>query len=371
MPNEAPTLRETLQSAMEEHAPEPVEAESVEAPAEAAEPEPAPEEPRTAAERARDEQGRFAPGKAQKEPAAPATPAAAGPQDKAKAAGPGTPPPPGPVAAATPNPAPVKAPQSWRPQVRELAQRLPAEFRPIVEESLKREAETARALQESAQARRLAEQVQQTVGPYEMLARAAGMDSLSYAGSLLQTAAALHTGAPGQRAQIVAHLIRSYAVDPGQVAEALDGQMPQTAQQPQQQPVNIQAEVQRALQSQVEQYQVQSAENSLREFMGTQPQFLTDVWRDMQAVLQSAAASQQNMTYQEAYDRACWMNPEVRGVMESQRAVQAAKAQAPSVAKAKVAGSSIKAQPAERTRPQGDRTLREELEAAVASSRRT
>lgn len=369
MANEAPTLRETLQSAIEEHSTGSVESEGIEtAEEEAGE---ASAEP-VSSIKSRDDQGRFSSGKAQKESDVPAAITAVNAQVKAKAAGPGTPPPESPAAKAEEStPAPIKAPQSWRPQIRELAQRLPAEFRPIVEESLKREAETSRALQESAQSRRLAEQVHQTVAPYEMLARAAGMDPISYAGSLLQTAAALHTGAPAQRAQIVAHLIKSYGVDPGSVADALDGQLPQAATQQQQRPVDIQAEVQRALASQVEQYQVQSAENSLREFMATEPKYLSDVWRDMQAVLHSAAASNQNVTYQEAYDRACWMNPEVRGIMESKKAVQAAKAQAPSIAKAKLAASSVKAAPVERIRPQGERTLREELIAAMAEHSRT
>lgn len=368
------TLREELEAAMAaQEAPEP----EVEAPVEQeAAPEPEPTETATErAERLRDERGRFAAKPEDGSEAAPKSAQKPVAATKAGAPGPakagGVEPPTTPPAAAV-EPAPVKAPQSWKPQVRELAAKLPAEYRPILDEVNRREVETNRVMQESAEARKVAQQTYQALAPYEGIARAAGSDAWSWAGQALQERAVLQMGSPQQKAQVLARFLAEGGEPLVQaVAAVLDGQAPQAAPQQYQQPVNIQAEVQKVLQAQIQQAQATKAERDIEAFKATNPEFLADVAQDMIALFETAGRQGRNLTPQEAYDRACWMNPDVREILEKRKTVEAAKANAPSVAQARRAAVSVKASPAEPVKGKQDRSLREELEAAAAAATRT
>lgn len=366
---DAPSLRDTIESAMSAEA----EPAAVEAPAEveaAPEPVAAAEPQETAAEadqRARDGKGRFAP-KAEAKPVEktapePAKKAAPAPAKAAPVAPPVTPPP---VDAH-----PVKAPQSWKPAVRELAAKLPAEFRPILDEVHRRETETARVLQETSEARKTVEQVRATLQPFEGLARSQGMDAMQYAGSVMQTAAALHMGTPQQKAGIVAQLISVYGIDVDAVNAVMQGQAPaqRSAPAPQQDVSRIvEQEFQRRMQAASE----QKATSDWEAFQATAPEFLDDVKEDMREILELAGRQGRNMTYQQAYDRAVKLNENVAPVLEARRAAEAARAKAPTVQRSKAAAVSIKATPAAAvTRSTGPRSLREDIEAAVAESQRT
>jgi hypothetical protein len=357
--SEAPSLRETLESAIAADAAEaePVAAPVVEAaPESAAQPEPQ-ETAAEAAQRARDEKGRFAP----KAPEAKPEPAAAKPTDPAKPAAEAKPPEPKPEPAAH-----VKAPQSWKPQAREAFAKAPPE---VQQEVMRRESEIARALNETADARKTVEQMRQTLQPYEAIARANGMDAMQYAGSVMQTAAVLHMGSAQQKAALVAQLIGAYGVDVDAVNAAMQGQAPRQAA-PQQAPQDVSALVQQEFQRVAQEAQQQRAASAWEEFQATEPEFLEQVKPAMREILHLAGQQNRNMTYQQAYDRACKLDEEVSAVLDQRKSAAAARAQAPTVQRAKVAGSSIKATPAATAiRPAGPRSLREEIEAAVAAQR--
>jgi hypothetical protein len=376
VPNEAPSLRESIESAMNAQAEaEPVEAAPVEAAAEV--PAPSAEAPNpAAADRARDETGRFAKAeKAAEKPAAAPKGAEKAGTDKAAAAGKGTadgavtpPVPSAPPAQA----APVKVPQSWKPHMRELAAKLPAEFHPLIEESLRRDGEVTRALQETAEARRFAETVQRQLSPFEGVARASGMDVMSYAGSVMQTAAQLFQGPQGGRAELIAKLIKQAGVNPEDVNPYLTGERaaPQQAAPAQPQP-NIDEIVERRLTERDQRAEAERTKQAIAEFTATQPEFLNDVYTDMVAIIEAGKRTGRNVTLQQAYDRACRMNEDVAQVLEKRKATEAARAQAPTVQRAKVAASSIKPSAAAATPRQssGAPSLRDTIEAAVAGQR--
>ena len=374
---DAPSLRDTIAAAVDtiaESAPEPVEQETTAPEAVEAAPEAAPEQ--TAAERARDEQGRFAPkpkdgakeaakavGEAPAGAEKAAKPETASPVE-AKAGGEPTKPP-----LASPDAdKPQRVPQSFRPAARELAQKLPAEFRPLLDEAVRIDNEAKRALNDSAEARKIVARVSQTLQPYEAIARANGMDSMAFAGNVLQTAAALQMGTPQQKAQTVAQVIKMYGVDIESLAAALDGTAAPVSQQAQQ-PVNVEAVVERVLQQQLGQANEQRAMKSLEEFQATNPEFLSDVMPDMEVVIRTAAARGEPITWQQAYDRACRMNDGVAEVLSQRRTVDAAKARAPAVQRSKAAAVSIKSIPGGEVRAGGASSLRETIEAAVAAQR--
>lgn len=367
---DAPSIRETIESAMNAEpeaveAPAPVEVEAAPEPVETTEPQ---ETAAEAAQRARDDKGRFAP-KAEAKPAEKTTPEPAKKTAPAPVrAAPVAPP----VAPPSTEAHPVKAPQSWKPAVRELAAKLPAEFRPILDEVHRRETETARVLQETSEARRTVEQVRATLQPFDGVARANGFpDTMSYAGSVLQMAAVLQMGTQVQKDAALAQLINQFGGSIDGINSHLSGQAPtQRAAPAPQQDVSriVEQEFQRRMQAASE----QKATSDWEAFQATAPEFLDDVKEDMRVILELAGRQGRNMTYQQAYDRAVKLNENVAPVLEARKAAEAARAKAPTVQRSKAAAVSIKATPAAAvTRPTGPRSLREDIEAAVAESQRT
>lgn len=354
------TMREALEAHMDKVEAAPPEAAAApEAPAKV-ESAPAAVEAPTAVigGRPRDEAGKFAkaevpgatPKSVEKAGNAPAAPG------EAKVGGEAPPQAPPPTEAAK-----RRLPQDMSAPVRELANKLGPEYQPLIDEWDKRYRETSKVLQESAQARQLAQRVQETLAPYETVARANGTDAMTFATNVLQTATALQMGAAPQKAGIIAQLINQYGIDPGQVAAALDGSAPPPAQQ--QQPINVQAEFQRLWEERETKARYDVASQQASKFVGSQPEFLTDVWRDMGPILSSAKANGIDMTYESAYDSACWANPKVRAILQQREAAKSVQASNADVQKAVAAASGVRtSQAAPAATPKG---LRAHLEAAA------
>lgn len=301
------------------------------------------EERKSEPSRTRDEVGRFAKGKgdekkpdqapaAQKAQQKPVVPTPVRPTQAGAIA------PPQPVAAAEP----IKAPQSWKPAAREHFARLPPE---VQAEVMRREKETAIALQESAPARKEVEAWRQAVAPFEAQIRAEGGEPIQAVHSLLQTAAALR--GPNKVA-VVANLIRSFGVPLQELDAALAGEAPPPQGQ---QPAQFRdprfdeflGTLQQA-QTQKRQAQQQRAAADVQAF-AKENEFFDDVRYEMQAFMTSAAERKVAMTLQEAYNRACWGNDEVRAILQQREAAKAANVQVASTQQARAAASSLKSQP--------------------------
>lgn len=363
-------IKEALEQADAALSSEPTSTETTPAPAEAP-PTPAVEaKPETPPkpDRARTEEGKFA-----KEPKAPkattkeAAPAVEKPSDQAphgaaptptegQGKGDGA----APLSAPSPQPA-VKAPQSWKPAAREAFAKAPPE---VQQEVLRRESEVNRAMQESAEARRVAAQARETLSPYEGLARANGMDPLKYAGSVMQTAATLHMGSPAQKAAVVAQLISSYGIDVDAVNAVMQGQAPQMGHQPAQPPQDVGRVVEQVIQQRLEQATQQRAIRAWEEFQASEPEFLDTVKDSMRVILMDAGQRGLNMTYQDAYTRACKMDEEVSAVLAQRNQAQAVRTPQPVTDRARAAASSVRTQPA--SMPQGKpKGVRGAMEAAA------
>ena len=357
-------IREALEKAsstLEADAPEPVEVESAPEPVQAeaveAEPEPAKES------RARAEDGTF---KKTDKTTKPATPAkeAEGKAQAANGAAPATPEAQGKEAGAVPPPAPasqpaVKAPQSLTPAEREAFAKAPPELQKAFE---RREREVNRALSESSEDRKFAASVRQSLSPFEGLARANGMDTVRYAGSVMQTAAALHMGSPQQKAAVVASLISNYGIDVDAINAQMTGQAPQPQQAPQQ---DVNALVERAIQTRLAQATQDRAARAWSEFQASAPEFLEEVQPQMRAVLMAAAEDGRNMTYKEAYDLACRMNPEVFGAMQQRQSAEAVRTPKPVTERARAAASSPRTQPAAPPMAGKAKNIRSAIDAAA------
>lgn len=103
-----------------------------------------------------------------------------------------------------------RAPQSWKPEAREAWAELPDSAK---REISRREREVATTLQQTAEERRFAQEIQTSFKPYEADLRSAGLTPKAVVEDLLNTAQVLRRGAPEQRAHMVASIIREHGVD--------------------------------------------------------------------------------------------------------------------------------------------------------------
>lgn len=288
------------------------------------------DKPEAAGERPRGPDGKFVP-KAKVEAAKPTPEAEETPTAHAKAetAQPGAKP-------AAPTEA-RRAPQSWRPAAREKWAALPTE---VQEEALRIDGEVRKVLQESAPARKLAQAFNETVAPYRALLTG---EPLQVVGNLLQTAAQLQTAPPAQRGALVAQIIKAYGVDVQTVADALDGQAPAQAKpqehrDPRVDQLLAQLEQQKAAQRQS---WVSEAESWLEK-----QEFAGDVREDMGHLMAAAAQRGVEMTLEQAYNRACWGNDEIRQVLQQREDAKRRQTAQAATAKAKAVGSSVRSTPA-------------------------
>lgn len=303
---------------------------------------------RTAAERARDDAGRYAKegkrptGKQNGAKAPPHGVAPTGPTAQGTPAGaqPSLAPAGEPVAPAAPA---VKPPASWTPAAREAFAKAPPE---VQKEVARRESEMNRAFQETAEARKTAAAVRETLAPFEGLARANGMDSLRYAGSVMQTAATLHMGSPQQKAAVVAQLIGAYGIDVDAVNSMMQGQAPQAAQQAQP-PQDVNRLVEQALQQRIGQAVEAQAVSAWEKFQATEPEFLTDSVKDsMRLIIEHEAQRGRKITYEQAYSRACQLDEEVSGVLTQRKAADALRGPQVVTPAARAAAGSARSRPA-------------------------
>ena len=328
----------------------------------------------TAIGHARDESGKFvkakigekAPTDRAKKPSV--SPPTASPTSAGQAQATGAATSPAPVAAPV-----LKAPQSWKPGVREKWATLPPE---VQSEVLRREKEVTTALQQAAEHGKVASTFQETLRPFENSIRARGEDPTKFVGTLLQTEHALSTGHPAAKADLIAQLCLQYGVEPQHLDRALvariNGQAHQQAPQaPQFQDPRVDKLLQ-ALESQKAE-RTRTAESEavdrISKFSETH-QFINDIAVDLEALL--LAWNQQGKTQvsdeelERAYNIACMNHPDVAPIFEQRKAAEAAQKANASTAKARAAASSVRSSPAASVVGAQPKGLRAALEAKAS-----
>lgn len=360
-----PSLHDALSAAIDTHeapevAPVVVEAtpEAPEAPTEGTTEEAAP-----ATDRTRDEKGRFA----QRGPdSGKATPSATSQRAETGA----TPSPPGaetPVSATatpvvqasnatTPPPDPeLRAPAAWKALSREHWGKVPPE---IQRELVKREHEVNTRLQQDAEARNGFQMFQRVVGPYEGLIRARGAEPLAVVDNAVRAYVGLHTSPPQVQAQMVANMVRGLNIPIDVLDAALVGEVSRTPP-PQQQfdPARFKQELK-------EDFERERLVGEVAAWSQGK-EFIDDVRDTMQGLLMAAAQRGQQMTLDQAYERACRADPDIAAVVDQRKAADAAKAQAQKVAQVRNAASSVTPRPAVHMNGEGPKGLRDYLEAAI------
>ena len=259
-----------------------------------------------------------------------------------------------------------KAPASWKPGAREAWGALAPEVRAEIH---RRESETAQVLERTATARRVYEHMSELQNKYAPALQAEGVDVMQATENLMGMAATMRFGTPLEKARTAAQIIQTYGVD----ILALDQLLSQAPQQPQpdpQQAVPRDPRVDQLFQR-LEQAQRQRIEETERaaaeevENFGRDKEFFEDVREDMADMLEVAAKRGLELSLEDAYTRACQLQPEIRKVLDARAAAAQAGTRKGSTQRARKAASSVHGKPAAAPSTSGPDTLRAAIENAI------
>jgi len=220
-----------------------------------------------------------------------------------------------------------RPPVGWKDAAAESWKDVPQAARDHIQA---REREINVVLQQTADSRRFVKEFGEVVGKYRQPLEDMGYrDPLSAVNGILSSAMQLRTGTSQQRAQAAASIIQDFGIDIEELDNALAGG---TATQSRPQQHDFEAVLDRRLgpinnfMTQLEAMQIQqqqsakiATENEVRAFM-EQQEFAEDVRMDMADLLDLAASRGQNMTLQQAYEKACLLNDDVSRKIQSRQA---------------------------------------------------
>jgi len=247
----------------------------------------------------------------------------------------------------------LKPPASWKPALREKFRELPAD---VQGEILRREVDMSRGMEIVAEARRFKQEFDNKVAPYQAEMASRGVTAMDAFDNYLSTAYKLRHSPPAEKAALVGGLIQQYGVSIEMLDQVLTNQQnvgPGNGAVPPGDP-NVTAAIQHAMapyqqfMEGVQQNQIQSAEQMQTDIRSeitafsqdVKNEFYEDVKLEMASFLEAAAMRSQNMTLQEAYDRAILLRPDLAELV-AQRKLQSeadARSTAAAAAKAKAVG---------------------------------
>lgn len=269
-----------------------------------------------------------------------------------------------------------RVPVAWRGEAKELWKDVPA---PVRQEVLRRENQVNEVLRESADSRRFLEQFQRTVAPYQQYWVAEGSDPLTATRNLMQTAASLRAGTPQQKAQVVAGIIQQFGVDIEALDNAIVGSGPVPAGQgnggmtpdvqayldQQLAPVNqfMNGLQQRAQQQGETQQRSVAAEIDAFE---QDPKYVyyENVREEMADLLEMASKRGQEMSLEQAYNKAVAMDPKLSELTRKRQEAERAKRDRQTLEEKKRAASSLQVGTPTQVTPKEPKDVRGAIELA-------
>ena len=282
-------LRTALESAFEEKPDDTTAVETV-----ASTPEPVTQDKpleTTAEQRARDEVGRFAAKEKVPETETPVT-----------------------------EPKPVKAPSSWKPAAQEAylkAERgealSPEEVRILTNEANRRESDFHRGVEEFKTHAQKAKAYEAAIAPYQQTLQNMGVDAPTAIASLLKADHTLRYSDPATKAQYFQQLAQQYGINLEQIQNPPQYD-PQTQYLMQQ--LNELRQSQQQWHNSIQQQEQTRANHELEQFSQAGNAHFDAVRGDMADLLETGKAT----SLQDAYEKAVWMNPDIRqSLIEQQR----------------------------------------------------
>ena len=188
----------------------------------------------------------------------------------------------------------------------------------------KREREIQLALEDGKEHRKLGESFHHTLGQYmDVLQYENVQDPIQGINHMMGVMRTMQTGSPQQKAKILADFVNVYGVDVRALDDILSGTP--AAQQPAQPPIPPQLEQRLSqydqmvarMQQQDQMAEQQATEMAMSEVeqFGSDKEFFNDVRHDMADMLEFYAQRGEELSLQDAYDRACALHPEISQVL--------------------------------------------------------
>jgi hypothetical protein len=264
-----------------------------------------------------------------------------------------------------------RAPQAWKPEAREFWNQIPEAAR---REILRTEQSIQQTLRETAEDRRFASAIKETIRPFEYLIKAENGNPIQAIDNLMSTAARLRTGNVNDVAGLVTEIVNQFGIGRfgNQFISSLDAALVGKAPQQQVDPYVAQME-QRVRQMeqtfQKQQYQQtqqveMGAQNEVTNFMQN-AEFGNDLREEMADQIELAAQRGQALSLQDAYDRACWANPEIRNVLTQRQERERAQQTNQVAQTARRAAVSVGGSPAFNASQESPNNLRDAIEFAM------
>lgn len=241
-------------------------------------------------------------------------------------------------------PKPIKAPSSWKPAAQEAylkAERgealTPEEVRILTNEANRRESDFHRGVEEFKTHAQKARAYEQVIAPYQQTFQQLGVDAPTAIGALLKADHTLRYGDPATKAQYFQQLAQQYGVNLEQIQNPPQYD-PQTQYLMQQ--LNELRQTQAQWHNSIQQQEQTRANQELAQFSQAGNAHFDAVRGDMADLLETGKAT----SLQDAYEKAVWMNPDIRqSLIEQQRSEAQKKAMAEAQnLRAKTAAVSVK-----------------------------
>lgn len=219
-----------------------------------------------------------------------------------------------------------KPPLDWGVEVREHYKDLPDSVKAHLH---KRDQHVNTMLQDGADNRKMGEGLNNIASSYKAIMDAEGVSSpLQAVDGLFKSVATLRMGTQQEKAAKIAQFVNLYGVDINALDNALVGNNEANAEadpmaamiDERMAPVNQLLEQMNQNKLAQDQQSQTNTQNNIEEF-GKTAEFLNDVRDDMADLLEGASKRGYKMTLQQAYDKACAINPEISNVM-AQRTAQ-------------------------------------------------
>lgn len=222
----------------------------------------------------------------------------------------------------------LNPPNTWKPGPREKWNELPEE---IQAEVLRREHDFQRGLNEVAGVKNFQRNFEQVIQPFMPYIQAtAHGNPLQSVHNVMTTAAQLHSGDSRQKAETVGDIIDQFGIDIAVLDEVLTARLQGGGRRSASDHSNLQqliqqelAPIKQAFQGFQEQGKT-GVQEEINEFAG-KAEFFDDVREDMADILELAAKRGQNMTLQEAYDRATMMRTDIADIIAQRKAKEQAR----------------------------------------------
>lgn len=217
-------------------------------------------------------------------------------------------------------------PATWSASAKAIYATLPEVAR---KEIIKREADYSRGIQQHAEKAKIADTLMREIQPYEAMIRGDGSTPDRAIASLLRSAYVLRTASPQQKTELIMQIAQQYGADLSQFQgqrQPAEGQQDlsqvqqmvqqlvaphlqriQSWEQQQTQAQQAQSmQMEQEIQSQIEAFQSATNED------GT-PKHL--YFENVRPLMSAYFANGQAKDLEQAYDMACWANPEVRAAL--------------------------------------------------------